>query len=198
MQPVHLLDRRHPDGPELLRRADQDISVSVAALALRSVSSLSCGNVSVVQLTGNTGRLPAGMAASAKLRRLGGSRAVRRVWDGKVVDRGVGGPGGHETADAAACRVIACTGPDLGWPARRGMRASGHGESGAVAGHAGKMNQAQAVVIVAAETQPLSQHPAKGCFYRDIYPQRPGGRGLTPPQPDRPDSPDHELGEHVL
>jgi hypothetical protein len=39
-------------GPELLRRADQDISVSVAALALRSFSSLSCGNVSVVQLIG--------------------------------------------------------------------------------------------------------------------------------------------------
>jgi hypothetical protein len=39
-------------GPELLRRADQDISVSVAALALLSFSPLSCGNVSVVQLTG--------------------------------------------------------------------------------------------------------------------------------------------------
>jgi hypothetical protein len=40
-------------GPELLRLADQDISVSVAASSLRSFSSLSCGNVSVVQLTGN-------------------------------------------------------------------------------------------------------------------------------------------------
>jgi hypothetical protein len=32
-------------GPELLRLADQDISVGVAASALRSFSSLSCGNV---------------------------------------------------------------------------------------------------------------------------------------------------------
>ncbi len=50
-------------GPGLLWRADQDISVSVAASALRSFSSLSCGNVSVVQLTGSLVRTNVGQQA---------------------------------------------------------------------------------------------------------------------------------------
>ena len=40
----------------MLRLVDLDISVNVALSALRSFSSLSCGNVSVVQLTGKSGR----------------------------------------------------------------------------------------------------------------------------------------------
>jgi hypothetical protein len=43
----------------LLRFADQDISVSVAASTLRSFNSLSCDNVSVVQLTGMSGNIGA-------------------------------------------------------------------------------------------------------------------------------------------
>jgi hypothetical protein len=38
-------------GPELLRLADRDTSVSAAISALRPFSSLSCSNVFVVQLT---------------------------------------------------------------------------------------------------------------------------------------------------
>ena len=39
-------------SPELVQLADQDISVSVTTSALRSFGLLSCGNVSMVQLTG--------------------------------------------------------------------------------------------------------------------------------------------------
>ena len=46
-------------GPGLLQLADQDIPVSVTTSALWQFSSLSCGNVQVVQLTGMTGYLTA-------------------------------------------------------------------------------------------------------------------------------------------
>jgi hypothetical protein len=61
-------------GPELLRRADQDISVSVAALVLRSFSSLSCDNVSVVQLNRQT-RI---IGATLRVAHAGGCREACR------------------------------------------------------------------------------------------------------------------------
>ena len=54
-------------------------------------------------------------------------------------------------AGYSGCLVIACTEPDLGWPAGVTASCVRLWSECALAGHAGKMNQAQAVVIVAAE-----------------------------------------------